>query len=60
MEVLQSALEQKTATIMSLESEKEILSTELASTRELAKLHQRLQVTKIACFTPIALEFVLP
>lgn len=44
MEALQGILERKTATIMSLESEKEILSAELVSTRELSKIHQHLQV----------------
>uniref|UniRef100_A0A915Q2U6 GRIP domain-containing protein n=1 Tax=Setaria digitata TaxID=48799 RepID=A0A915Q2U6_9BILA len=43
MEELYGSLEQKTATIMNLESEKEILSAELASTRELSKIHQHLQ-----------------
>lgn len=44
MEELYGSLEQKTATIVGLESEKEILSAELASTRELSKIHQYLQV----------------
>ncbi|OZC09671.1 hypothetical protein X798_03365 [Onchocerca flexuosa] len=43
MEELYGNLEQKIAIIMSLESEKEILSAELASTQELSKIHQHLQ-----------------
>uniref|UniRef100_A0A0R3S3E8 GRIP domain-containing protein n=1 Tax=Elaeophora elaphi TaxID=1147741 RepID=A0A0R3S3E8_9BILA len=43
MEELHQSLEQKTAIIVSLESEKEILSAELVSTRELSKIHQHLQ-----------------
>ncbi|CAG9536747.1 unnamed protein product [Cercopithifilaria johnstoni] len=43
MEELYSSLEQKTATIVTLESEKDILSAELSSTRELSKIHQHLQ-----------------
>ncbi|VDN06882.1 unnamed protein product [Thelazia callipaeda] len=40
---LNEILEQKAATIMNLESEKEILRSELASTREFSKIHQHLQ-----------------
>ncbi|VDK68086.1 unnamed protein product [Litomosoides sigmodontis] len=43
MEELYGSLEQKTAAIMSLESEKEVLHAELSSTRELSKIHQHLQ-----------------
>ncbi|EJD75591.1 GRIP domain-containing protein [Loa loa] len=43
IEELYGSLEQKTATIVSLESEKEILTAELASTQELSKIHQHLQ-----------------
>lgn len=50
MEELYSSLEQKTATIMSLESEKEVLNAELSSTRELSKIHQHLQVFRLYYF----------
>ncbi|VDN89382.1 unnamed protein product [Brugia pahangi] len=43
IEELHGNLEQKTAAIANLESEKEILSTELASSQELSKIHQHLQ-----------------
>ncbi|EJW89033.1 GRIP domain-containing protein [Wuchereria bancrofti] len=43
IEDLYGSLEQKTAAIANLESEKEILSIELASSQELSKIHQHLQ-----------------
>ncbi|KAM3723491.1 Golgin subfamily A member [Dirofilaria immitis] len=43
MKELYGDLKQKTEIIKSLESEKEILHDELASTRELSKIHQHLQ-----------------